>query len=330
MPLTSWISDGLGALGLDDTTAQALAPLLLQGALGAGLSSVAGQGAIPGALAGTMTGMIKNPALQQLMGDNPQAAQQSAPNVPLGSVPGAGGMPMNLGSLSSGMPNLQGGNGALSQATPQSALGQNPNNFSNTGLLFGALSALGQALTQNKVKTPQIYGNTPLQSVVGPNRSINPASIPAGGWQNYGAQPQQPYFQNNQANFPAGYQGLAKGGALSMRPKPPGGALMACSGGAMAQGGRPLSTAHGDHYVRGGDPGQSDTRNARLSDGEFIMDSGTTSRLGGGNSEAGARGMEAIRRAIKDDTASKGIVQKKPKSPQHYAQVGMRAARSGR
>jgi hypothetical protein len=102
--------------------------------------------------------------------------------------------------------------------------------------------------------------------------------------------------------------GLSHGGALSH-------AMMARR---LASGGRPVSTADGVHYLHGGEGGQDDTEPARLSDGEFVMDATTVSKLGDGNSNAGARKMNEIRHLIANDARSKGVVQHKTRSPLEY------------
>lgn len=94
------------------------------------------------------------------------------------------------------------------------------------------------------------------------------------------------------------------------------------------------------HFARGGEDyipdrghgnGRSDHVDAKLSPGEFIQDAETTSLLGDGDNEAGARGWEAIRQTIRREKGAalaKGKFSPDAKSPQHYAKVGMRAAKA--
>lgn len=93
--------------------------------------------------------------------------------------------------------------------------------------------------------------------------------------------------------------------------------------------------AGGNNYVPhdGEGDGRSDHVPAVLSPGEFVQDAETVALLGNGSSEAGARGMEAIRQQIRKDKGkalAKGKFSPDAKSPAHYAKVGMRAASKGR
>lgn len=64
--------------------------------------------------------------------------------------------------------------------------------------------------------------------------------------------------------------------------------------------GLPERFASGDYVHDEGDgDGRSDNINARLSPGEFVMDAETTSLLGNGNSNAGARKWEELRQLIR-------------------------------
>lgn len=102
-------------------------------------------------------------------------------------------------------------------------------------------------------------------------------------------------------------------------------------------GGLPMrDMATGGDYVPpdGMGDGRSDHVDAKLSPGEFVQDAETVALLGNGDNSAGARGMEAIREAIRRDKGNalaKGKFSPDAKSPEHYARVGMKAAaRRGR
>lgn len=76
--------------------------------------------------------------------------------------------------------------------------------------------------------------------------------------------------------------------------------------------------------------GRSDHVDAKLSPGEFVMDAETTSLLGNGNSDAGARGMEAIRQHIRKEKGkqlAQGKFSPNARKPGYYAGVAMKAAK---
>lgn len=82
-------------------------------------------------------------------------------------------------------------------------------------------------------------------------------------------------------------------------------------------------------HDRGVGDGRSDNIRADLSPGEFVMDGETTSLLGNGNSDAGARGMEAIRQEIrrkKGKALAKGKFSPDAPPPDKLANIAIRAA----
>lgn len=165
-------------------------------------------------------------------------------------------------------------------------------------------------------------GNYTYAGQPGSQGALNPFAT-GSGYNVFGSNNSQ--ANNIGGNF-FGTQGLTIGGPNSLPNGGGNGGILARGGsmrdapqGALSRGRQTLDTSRGDHYVRGGDTGQSDRQPALLSDGEFVMDAGTVSRLGDGNSEAGARRMEEIRKAIARDAGTGRVIQKKVKSPQHYA-----------
>lgn len=74
------------------------------------------------------------------------------------------------------------------------------------------------------------------------------------------------------------------------------------SGGGYAGGG-PLAMATAGH-VMGDTGGQDDKVNARLSDGEYVMDADTVSSLGDGNNAAGAKSLDQLREAVRTQKRS--------------------------
>jgi hypothetical protein len=85
----------------------------------------------------------------------------------------------------------------------------------------------------------------------------------------------------------------------------------------MAQGG--LSAL--SRFVRGGGTGRSDEINAKLSDGEYVIDAETVAMLGDGSSKAGAQRLDQMRESIrqhKGKALSKGKFSPDAKSPLTY------------
>jgi hypothetical protein len=74
------------------------------------------------------------------------------------------------------------------------------------------------------------------------------------------------------------------------------------AGSRFAAGG-PLSHA-GPGHVSGESSGQADDVNARLSDGEYVIDADVVSALGDGNNAAGARSLDQLREAVRKDKRS--------------------------
>jgi hypothetical protein len=103
----------------------------------------------------------------------------------------------------------------------------------------------------------------------------------------------------------------------------------------MAHGGNTHGAPHmggqqGAVPLDGQGDGRSDHVDAKLSPGEFVMDAETTALAGNGDSEAGARGMEAVRQEIrkqKGKALAKGKFSPNAKSPGYYAQVAMKGAK---
>jgi hypothetical protein len=118
-----------------------------------------------------------------------------------------------------------------------------------------------------------------------------------------------------------GRQGFRRGGYPEFFNEPP-----------VALRGLPQRTAFsGRGYVAGdgqGD-GRSDHIDAALSPGEYVMDAETTSLLGDGDNEAGARKFEQLRQNIrrhKGQQLAKGKFSPKAKAPESYLSPKLSAA----
>lgn len=86
---------------------------------------------------------------------------------------------------------------------------------------------------------------------------------------------------------------------------------------AMAQGGLNAMA----RFVRGGGTGRSDEIDAKLSDGEYVIDAETVAMLGDGSSKAGAKRLDEMRAAIrkhKGKTLARGKFSPDAKSPLTY------------
>ena len=91
------------------------------------------------------------------------------------------------------------------------------------------------------------------------------------------------------------------------------------AGGMYAGGGGPLGAVA--RLVRGGGSGRDDTINARLSDGEYVMDAETVAMLGDGSTDEGARRLDNMRaqlRKHKGKTLARGKFSPNAKSPLAY------------
>lgn len=91
------------------------------------------------------------------------------------------------------------------------------------------------------------------------------------------------------------------------------------AGGLYAMGGGPLGAVA--RLARGAGSGRDDTINARLSDGEYVMDAETVAMLGDGSTDAGARRLDDMRsqlRKHKGKTLAKGKFSPNAKSPLAY------------
>lgn len=90
-------------------------------------------------------------------------------------------------------------------------------------------------------------------------------------------------------------------------------------GGVYAMGGGPLGAVA--RLARGAGSGRDDTIDARLSDGEYVMDAETVAMLGDGSTEAGARRLDAMREQLrkhKGKTLARGKFSPNAKSPLAY------------
>lgn len=87
----------------------------------------------------------------------------------------------------------------------------------------------------------------------------------------------------------------------------------------------PQRFAKGGYAVTGVGTGRSDSIDARLSDGEYVVDAETVALLGDGSSKAGARKLDELRvkvRKAKGKDLAKGKFSVKALPPEHYMRGG--------
>jgi hypothetical protein len=90
----------------------------------------------------------------------------------------------------------------------------------------------------------------------------------------------------------------------------------------------PIQAAHGGpltQYVQGGGTGRSDSIDAKLSDGEYIMDAETVALLGDGSSKAGAQKLDQFRANIrkqKGKALAQGKFSPNARNPEQYLMGG--------
>ena len=318
----------------------------LTGALIGGLAGGAIEG-VTGALGQSATlNSLQNSAAVDAMGNAPiiaagspeaaQSAQQYAAQGGTGGALGAAslGNATLVNAAPSGIDGVTGAPGVIdggSGLNPLSSNAQQSNSggllsrifgggdgkgISNSALAMGALSALGSlskpkmgtwatpgpsSVTQSPTFNQPLNGDFPGRTVTAPALPPMMTAPTPGSYAAYGG-PEQSYFGNNTLKS----YGFAHGGAP--HPGAERGALN-----------HEFSTANGEHYVQGPGDGQSDSIPAALSDGEYVWDATTVSRLGNGSNRKGAELLDRARRLIAHDAGSDRVVQKKiRKAPLQY------------
>ena len=229
----------------------------------------------------------------------------------------ANGNPIS-GSLSTTPPTGAASGAAAPVANQGVAAARGLGGINNTSLALGVLAALESALSRrppvgNYNITPSTYSglpsaannpnvgplwNAPSVNTNVPGRQAVTPNVP--NWYTYGLMPEQQFFAGNTLqNF-----GFAEGGALDHR---------------YIHDGDYFSTERGDHFVRGPGTGQSDSVEARLSDGEYVLTKSDVERIGGGSNERGARILDRDRGALARALGEKKFTRQKLKKPDRRA-----------
>jgi len=339
-PVAALASAALMATGIGAPLGAALLPTALAGEtiLGAALPSVLGNALIGGGV-GALTGGTKGALVGGLTGGLGTIAAPAVSGA-LGSLFGSGGASAAEGASGTGswFSNLFGGGSSApswdnSAALQSAGVGTEVQNAAGavtkagdvaaggSSGLFGSLMKPGVAIplgllaasamgnTGSKNKMPTATAPAPTDPNMRRNLTITPLPRTRIGqnidYANYGYGPQQKFFSENQ---------IAGSGSSSVN---------AARGGAMPPQGGPLSQT--SRYVAGGGTGRSDSIDAKLSDGEYVIDAETVALLGDGSSKAGAQRLDQFRANIrkqKGQALSKGQISPNARKPEQYLMGG--------
>lgn len=133
---------------------------------------------------------------------------------------------------------------------------------------------------------------------------------PVGSYYNYGSMPERMWFQGNQTPPPPNDDEDEDRGGFAM------------GGLSVLQGDGGMS---GESWaVEGDGAGREDLIDAKLSDGEYVLDAETVSMLGDGSSKAGAKKLDEMRAMIRKHKAkhlSKGQMSPDAMHPTQYLQM---------
>ena len=317
--------------------------------LGAGMKP--GEAAVAGGLAGLASGMMKpSQVVVSNMQNQPQSYEQAMDQQALqaaGMVSGPGGAPMNAPGSSGVLPDGRPGIYQLNSQTGQVSLVPVPGSYQ-----FNPQTNTVEFARQEQNPIARLLGQPAVPATTGGQQGggllggllgggqggINPAMLLAGAaalssMRSAPAQAQQAvstlspsqqeYFNRpsvtwdwNKMQRDAAASGMGLGQYMATNwPRITSGQYNATG---MAQGGALSAVAR---FARGAGTGRSDEIDAKLSDGEYVMDAETVAMLGDGSSKAGAQRLDKMREAIrahKGKALSKGKFSPDAKSPLAY------------
>lgn len=315
--------------------------LLGSGLVGGAAGAATGQGFLKGALQGVAGG-----AIGQMAGNmaGPTAFQQGlgAAGKAFGQALTAGYDPKTalaagaLSGLATGIlkpsdaavENLKTGTQPAAAGTQPAATGSQPGflqNIFGSGQAnagaggiggFGKIALIGSALSGLASAPPQVQQ---AASTLSPEQQeyFNRPSV-AWDWNrlqndaNASGMSLSQYMATNWNNITSGQYNMPAPAAAPAQATPGMPAVQMANGG-------PLSAVA--RFARGAGSGRDDTINARLSDGEYVMDAETVAMLGDGSSEDGARKLDMMREQLrkhKGKTLAKGKFSPNAKSPLSY------------
>jgi hypothetical protein len=299
---------GIGALG--GTTVGTLAGNTLIGAGIGGLTGGAKGALTSGLLAGA--GTVGSSALGNYLtgGGYSAAPSQGATDVPIPTPrPTGDDLAQIGGDVRSGFatPASSGGGGS------GMGFGTKVGNFltNNPGALAAAAVTLGDMMGGGGSSQPADASTAATQKSADPNLTRSLAIAPltrkripnlGNTYFTYGQIPEQSFFADNS---------ILQQQDTGQQDTPS--TVKAAHGG-------PLS-----HYVQGGGTGRSDSIDAKLSDGEYVIDAETVALLGDGSSKAGAQKLDKFRANIrkqKGKALAQGKFSPDARNPEQYMMGG--------
>jgi len=290
---------GIGALG--STTLGTVAGNM---ALGAGIGGLSGGlkgAALSGGLAGL--GSVGASALGNYMGTGSVSGLSSSDAKTLDSALGKGFYDQNINIYQPG-PEGAAASGGWGSGLANAAKGfvTDPNKLAATALVLGDMAGANDSGSSQDPATAtggtsgskSSYMGMPLNTAA----LMRTRAVDPGGYYKYGKMPERVFFRDNSINQQDATQEET---------------VKAARGGPLTQ------------YVQGGGTGRSDSINAKLSDGEYVMDAETVALLGDGSSKAGAERLDQFRANIrkqKGQALAKGKISPDARDPEHYLMGG--------
>jgi len=192
-------------------------------------------------------------------------------------------------------------------------------------------SPLGQASAPMAPTATPAPGTTPQsrEQIIAQLLSHNPTHGPRPST----GDPQLDAMLQNQYGGGSWGDNSAQGviGRLQLRPQ-----VLRAGQPQYAEGGSPLGMAAkvapppsmGSRHVSGPSGGQDDDVNAKLSDGEYVLDADVVSALGDGNNEAGAKKLDQFRQNVRTHKRKAPVndIPPKAKAPESYMPKGKKSA----
>lgn len=150
-----------------------------------------------------------------------------------------------------------------------------------------------------------MYSTSPLATVA-PRREEETVMTPEANYYSYGYEPSYSSIMQPYKNPAVPSTPYATGGEVMTSP------LMAATGGDVPH--------KGSHYVQGAGGGQDDLIDAKLADGEYVLDAEIVASLGDGSNKRGAEILDKWRESIRKHKRSASIkgIPPKAKSPLEY------------
>lgn len=186
------------------------------------------------------------------------------------------------------------------------------------------------------------------QSIANPTNSATGAPMTQKDWYTYGERPEANFFSNNAVPYVPGVSPASSAPTAATAPTAPAVApatpanvpttdmaaqpvmyaptsrMQLAEGGALSQS-LGASGPGISRHITGAGNGTSDDIDAKLSDGEYVIDANTVSLLGNGSNKAGAEALDRLRENLRKHAAkpmAKGKQFMKAKPPENYLRGG--------